>query len=104
LIKDNIDKFYEYKQSVNRFTIGALLGTEQIATVVRRELRKLKPGIKVDTPQIEQLIKTQVIKREIFESEAGKEAQKVVTKHYRSEERAKKKKTEPSRVDKPGDN
>jgi len=73
-----------------------LLGTEQIATVVRRELRKLKPGIKVDTPQIEELIKAQVIKREIYESEAGKEAQKTVAKHYRLEQRAKKKKANQS--------
>lgn len=89
LIKDSIDKFYEYKQSVNRYTIGALLGTSQVANVVRKELRKLKPGIKVDTSEIEELIKSQVIKREIYDSDSGKDAQKAVDKYYRAEARAK---------------
>ncbi len=91
LIKDNIDKFYEYKQSVNRYTIGVLLGTPQVANVVRKELRKIKPGIKVDSSEIEELIKNQVVKREIYESESGKEAEKSIDKYYRSEARAKSK-------------
>lgn len=89
LIKDSIDKFYEYKQSVNRYTVGALLGTPAIANLVRKELRKIKPGIKVEAAEIENLIKTQVIKREIYESDSGMDAQKAVDKFYRAEARSK---------------
>ena len=89
LQKDLIDDYYEYRQSVNRYTIGALLLTDSIANVVRRELRKLKPGIKVDAPEIRDLIQGEVIKREILESEAGVEANKHVTKFMKKQERAK---------------
>lgn len=87
--KDLIDDYYEYRQSVNRYTIGALLLTDSITSVVRRELRKLNPGIKVDADEIRHLIRSEVIKREILESEAGAEANKQVTKFIRKQERAK---------------
>lgn len=87
--KDLIDDFYEYKQSVNRYTIGALLLTDPIVNTVRRELRKLKTGIKVDSDEIRELISQEVIKRELLESEAGKEANRQVEKSMKQQERAK---------------
>jgi len=89
LIKDNIDKFYEHKQSFNRYTVGALLSTEAVSSVVRRELRKIKPGIKVSAEDIQVMIKDEVLKRDIIDSESGLEAQKAVKKFYRSQSRAK---------------
>ncbi len=87
--KDLIDDFYEYRQSVNRHTIGALLLTDPITNVVRRELRKLKPGIKVETDEIGDLIQSEVLKREVLESEAGVEAKKQVAKSIKKQERTK---------------
>ena len=87
--KDLIDDYYEYRQSVNRYTIGALLLTDSITSVVRRELRKLNPGIKVDADEIRHLIRSEVIKRETLESEAGIEADKQVTKFIKKQVRAK---------------
>lgn len=87
--KDLIDDYYEYRQSVNRYTIGALLVTDSIVDVIRRELRKLKPGIKVDASEIRDLIKNEVLKREILESDAGEEANKQVTKFMKKQEREK---------------
>lgn len=87
--KDLIDDYYEYRQSVNRYTIGALLLSDAVTSVVRRELRKLKPGINVDTEEIYQLIKSEVIKRETLESEAGIEAGKQVIKFIKKQEREK---------------
>ena len=100
LIKDNIDKYYEYKQSINRYTIGALLRTENVASVVRKELRKMHDGIRVDIDEIQEMIEQEVLKREVIGSDAGLEADKRVKKHFRSLERAKSKRTkkkEPSK-------
>jgi len=88
LIKDNIDKFYEHKQSFNRYTVGALLTTEAVASVVRREIRKIKPGVKVSVEDIQTVVNEEVLKREIIDSESGVEAQKVVRKFYRSQSRS----------------
>jgi hypothetical protein len=90
--KDLIDDFYEYKQSVNRYTVGALLLTESVTSVVRRELRKLKPGVKVGIEEIKSLVRDDVIKREILESEAGIEANKQLSKFLKKQERIKQQK------------
>ncbi len=87
--KDLIDDFYQYRQSVNRYTIGALLTSDAVTNVVRRELRKLKPGIKVEANEISELIKNEVIKRDALQSEAGIEAVKQVTKFIKKQEREK---------------
>lgn len=90
--KDLIDDYYEYRQSVNRYTVGALLLTESVTSAVRRELRKLKSGIKVDIEEIKSLIHDGVIKREIFESESGIEANKQLSKFLKKQEKIKKQK------------
>ena len=78
--KDLIGEYYEYRQSVNRYTIAALLLTESVTNTVRKELRKLKPGIKVDAEEIKKLIKDEVIKRETLDSEAGVAAAKQIVR------------------------
>ncbi|MCH7742437.1 MAG: hypothetical protein IIB71_07220 [Proteobacteria bacterium] len=86
--KDLIGDYYEYRQSVNRYIIGALLLTDSVTNAVRKELRKLKPGIKVSIEEISGLIKSEVVKRETLESEAGIEANKQVTKFIKKQTRA----------------
>ena len=87
--KDLIADFYEYKQSVNRYTIGALLLSDPILTVVRRELRRLKTGLNVDVEEIGEMMAAEVLKRDLIEGEAAKEAQKQVTKAMKLHEKAK---------------
>ena len=90
--KDLIDEYYEYRQSVNRYTVGTILLTDEVTNVVRRELRKIKTGIKVNNEEIKALLSSEIIKRDILESDAGKEAFKQLTKVKRKEAKAKAKK------------
>lgn len=78
--KDLIDEFYEYRQSVNRYTVGAVLLTEPVISSIRREIRKIKDGLKVSNEEIEELISNEVLKRDLLESESAKEAQKNIQK------------------------
>lgn len=89
--KDLIEEFYEQKQAFNKFTIGALLATDEVAGLVKRTLRKINPGIKVTDDAIRDLITTEVIKREVYESDAGKEAQKQIKKEFQKIARQKQK-------------
>ncbi len=92
--KDLIGDYYKYKQSVNRYTIGALLLTDAVVSVVRRELRKFKPAVKVNTEYILELIQNEVIKREILESETGIDARKQLARHIKRAKKTKTKETE----------
>lgn len=96
IIKDNIDKYYEHKQSFNRYMVGALLTTDIIASVLRREIRKINPGLKVTVEEIQEMVQGAVVKREVIDSESGLDAKKQVAKFYRGQNRAKAKKPKPT--------
>jgi len=83
LSKNARDDFYEKVQSVNRYVIGNLMLAEPVLSVVRRELRKLADGMKIEVTEIESIVRTQVLKREIVEGEESEAAQARVSKFYR---------------------
>ncbi len=87
--KDLISYFYRRKQSINCYTIGAFILTDDVVKRIRLDLRKYKPDLKVEASEIEELIKKEVIKREILESDAGIEARKQVSRHFKRMERRK---------------
>jgi len=74
LNKSVIEDFHERAQTVNRFTIAAILQSETLIDAVRKELRKLFSGIKVETPELENIIKFEVLKREVIEGEDATKA------------------------------
>ena len=78
--KDMIDDFYAYRQSVNKYTIGAVLLTEPVVRAIRKQLRLINDGLKVDEDEIECLIRKEVLKRDLVESESAKEAAKSILK------------------------
>ncbi len=89
--KDLIDEFYEFRQSVNRYTIGAVLLSDPVVNSIRKELRSIKEGLKVSNEEIEELLKNEVIKRDLIESEPAKEALKNVIKLAKKRSRSKSK-------------
>ena len=81
LSKDLMQDFFDKQQACNKFTIGALLISNEVATLVRRKLRKMTPGVSVSLEEVTEIISASVIKRDILESQPGVEAQKVVKRH-----------------------
>lgn len=76
------EDFHQKVQSVNRFVIGAIVQNEVVVNVIRRELRKMSPGIKVDNSDVNKLLTEEVLKREVLEGENAAKAQKHVRKFY----------------------
>jgi len=83
LSKNTRDDFYEKVQSVNRYVIGNLILNEPVLAAIRRELRKIADGMKIDVDEIEEIVKTQVLKREIVEGEEAESAASRVGKFYK---------------------
>jgi predicted type IV restriction endonuclease len=63
------DDLYEKIQCVNRFVIGNILLSDQIVSTVRRELRKLADGIRIEDDEIIALIRDGVLRRDLVEGE-----------------------------------
>ncbi|MCH7592172.1 MAG: type I restriction enzyme HsdR N-terminal domain-containing protein [Planctomycetes bacterium] len=81
--KNAREEFYEKVQSVNRYVVGNIVLSEPVMSVVRRELRKLADGIKIELDEVEQILRTEVVKREIVEGEEAGAARARVSKFYR---------------------
>lgn len=88
LTKSAREDYYEVVQSVNRYVISALVRSEPVLKVIRRELKKLADGVKVDIEHIEEILINESLKRDVVNSEEAESAQKVVEKFYRSNNRS----------------
>jgi len=83
LAKNAREEYYERVQSVNRYVVGNLMLTEPVLTVVRRELKKLSDGMKIDLEEVEEIVRTQVLKREVLNGDDADAAQARIRKFYR---------------------
>ena len=63
------DELYEKIQCVNRFVIGNILLSAPVVTTIRRELRKLADGIRIEDDEIVALIRDGVLRRDLVEGE-----------------------------------
>ena len=86
--KAAIEEFSEHVQTVNRFVLAAVLMTEPVVDVIRREMRRLSKELRIEEQEIRQLLQAEVIKREVLE---GAKAQDAAQRVKRAANRALKK-------------
>lgn len=72
--------FHTQKQALSRFFIGSMLLTQPVLDVIRRELRRISPDVKIETEQIRAVLSAEVIKRDVMEGEKAEEAKKKIAK------------------------
>jgi len=72
--------YHSQKQALSRFTLGALLLSDPVLEVLRREIRRLSPEVRIDLAEIEAALETEVLKREVLEGEKAETARKQVAK------------------------
>lgn len=78
--KSMLTDYHTQKQALSRFFVGAMLLTDPVLDVIRRELRRVSPDVKIDTDQISAVLTTEVIKREVLEGEKAEEARKKIAR------------------------
>lgn len=78
LIKSALDEYHMQRQATNRFFLAAVLLSDPVLDVIRRELRRLSPGTKVDAADIRNALTQEVLKREVVEGDKAVEARKKV--------------------------
>ena len=68
-IKSVLGEYHEQKQALSRFFLGATILTEPVLGVIRRELRRVSPDVRIEIDQIKAVLENEVIKREVMEGE-----------------------------------
>lgn len=78
--KSALGEYHTQRQALSRFFVGAMLQTETVLDVIRRELRRVSPDVKIDSQEIKDVLINEVIKREVLEGDKAAEASKKVSR------------------------
>jgi hypothetical protein len=84
---EEIDRYWRQKEATNRFVIAQLLLSPPMLTALRRELRRLAPGIRVTEETLGELLQLEVLKRDVLEGDKAETAGKRVRRATRKRER-----------------
>jgi hypothetical protein len=80
LAKAGLADYHAQREALSRFAIAALLQSDPVLDLLRREIRKVSPDAKVATEEIAQVLTTEVIKRECLEGERAEAARRAVNR------------------------
>jgi hypothetical protein len=94
--KEAIEEFHEYRKIVNRYFIGAVLLNDAVRKVIIKELKAASKGLKVEDSEIENILKNEVLKREVIDGGAAERAHERYKKASKKGKKAKAKKKKES--------
>lgn len=80
LSKSLLEEFHLQKQALSKYTVGQLMLTEPILDSIKRELKKISPGIKIENDEILTVLQIDVLKRDVLEGDKALEAKKKIAK------------------------
>jgi predicted type IV restriction endonuclease len=78
LQKAGLEEYRVQRAALSRFTLAALLQTDPLLDVLRRELRRISPAATIDTEEIKSVLVSEVLKREALEGDKAAAATRLV--------------------------
>lgn len=78
--KARLGDYHSQRQALSRFSLAALILSDPLLEVIRRELRRMSPGIRIEVEQIDEVLRSEVLKREVLEGEKADSARKLVSR------------------------
>jgi hypothetical protein len=75
-----IGDYHTQKQALSRFFLGAMILSDSVLDVIRRELRRVSPDVRIDTEQIKAVLENEVLKREVMEGDKAEQARKKIAR------------------------
>jgi hypothetical protein len=77
---DALTTFHSKAQIVNRYTVAELLRSDTVIGALKREMRKLFDGVKVEDGELADIIVNEVLKRDVVDGDAANEAKLALKK------------------------
>jgi len=75
-----LGEYHTQRQALSRFFVGAMLQTDTVLDVIRRELRRVSPDVRIETSQLKDVLMNEVIKREVLEGDKADEAKRKIAR------------------------
>ena len=100
-VRSALGDFHTQKQALSRFFLGAMVLSDPVLEVVRRELRRVSPDVRIDLEQIRTVLINEVLKREVMEDPKADEARKKIARSANKALRAKEAKADGAQPETP---
>jgi hypothetical protein len=81
--KGTMAELLHQKQVTNKFTVAAMLLSDEVLDGLRKEIRRLGSGVRVDIEYLRNLLSEDVIKRDLIDGDEAKAAAQNVKKLHR---------------------
>ncbi|MDB4874479.1 MAG: restriction endonuclease subunit [Gemmatimonadetes bacterium] len=78
--RSKLGEYQSHKEALSRFSIAAIMLSDPVLEVVRRELRRLSPNVKVDIADVRAVLEAEVLKRDALEGERATLAKRLVAR------------------------
>lgn len=78
--KNVLAEYSERKQALSRFCIAAVVLSEPTLDIIRRELKRACPNVKIQNEEIADVLQREVLKRDVIEGEKADEARRKINK------------------------
>ncbi len=75
-MKSVLGEYHTQKQALSRFFLGAMILSEPVLNIIRRELKRLSPDVRVEIDEIKAVLMAEVLKREVLEGDSASDAKK----------------------------
>ena len=90
--KGSMSDLLHQKQITSKFALASVLLSDSLVEELRRELRRLSPGLRVESEWLRTTLADQVIKRELIDSDDAQTAQSALKRLMRAQTREKNRK------------
>jgi len=81
--KSHLESFAEEQELLSKYTVAAVIQSDAIVGLIRRELRRINPNARIDEEDVLNAIQSGVIRREVLEGEQADRARKLVHRSAR---------------------
>ena len=78
--KSVLHEYHAQRQAMSRHYLGAVILDDAVLDVIRRELRRLSPDVRIERDDLRTVLIEEVLKREVTEGDKAEQARKKVAK------------------------
>ncbi len=101
-IKSVLGEYHSQRQALSRFFLGAVILSEPVLEVIRRELRRATPDVRIEVEELKLALTSDVLKREVLDGDKADQARRKISKSAKKSLRAEKDETIPNKSEHKG--
>jgi len=80
IVKSALEEYHDQKQATSKFVLAAAMLSDPVLEVIRRELRRMSPDLRVEIEDLRTVVSQDVLKRDVIEGEQAEQARKKLSR------------------------